>query len=166
VGEFVVLFGPWVEVSPSVLKSTPEEAVVSLEVIVLFTISMFKASRRDTPAPSPSGYVVGDDDTIPPAWIGGEAHHVGAIDVLDGNAAATSSVRGVTHDEVGVDGEQRTVPSLGPVVPGAEQSTLFLGVHGESASAAPIMSSPPPLVGVVGLVLWLNRNELCSMSPL
>ena len=25
---------------------------------------------------------------------------------------------------------------------------------------------PPPLVGIVGLVLWLKRMVLCSMSPL
>jgi hypothetical protein len=35
-----------------------------------------------------------------------------------------------------------------------------------STSGAPITRRPPPLVGMVGLVLWLNRIELCSMSPL
>ena len=35
-----------------------------------------------------------------------------------------------------------------------------------SASGAPMMINPPPLVGMVGLVLWLKRNVLCSMSPL
>ena len=28
-----------------------------------------------------------------------------------------------------------------------------------------MMSRPPPLVGMVGLVLWLNRIALCWMSP-
>ena len=28
-----------------------------------------------------------------------------------------------------------------------------------------MMSTPPPLLGVVGLVLWLNRIALCWMLP-
>src|SRR5579871_2967627 len=38
--------------APSVLKSTPEEAVVSFEAMVLFVSVTAKASSSDTPAPS------------------------------------------------------------------------------------------------------------------
>jgi hypothetical protein len=34
-----------------------------------------------------------------------------------------------------------------------------------SASGAPITSKPPPLVVMVGFVLWLKMTVLCSMSP-
>jgi len=37
---------------PSVLKSTPADAVVSFETIVLLTMVTFRASSIDTPAPS------------------------------------------------------------------------------------------------------------------
>src|SRR5206468_1640457 len=38
--------------APSVLKSTPADAVVSFETIVLLTMVTFRASSIDTPAPS------------------------------------------------------------------------------------------------------------------
>ena len=54
------------------------------------------------------------------------------------------------------------VPSL---VPGAQSWSGSLP-HTGSVSGAPSTARPPPLVGTVGLVLWLNRIWLCSMSPL
>ncbi len=45
---------PWVlaKGAPTVLKSTPDEAVVSLEMIVLLMMFTFNASSREIPAPS------------------------------------------------------------------------------------------------------------------
>src|SRR4029077_2344977 len=58
------------------------------------------------------------------------------------------------------------VPSLGVIVPGGERQSLSLvAAHGGSWSGAPMTSRPPPLVVIVGLVLWLNRIALCSISP-
>src|SRR6202030_1761569 len=45
-------------------------------------------------------------------------------------------------------------------------SVVVVLAHTISASGLPMMTMPPPLAGIVGLVLWLNRIELCSMSPL
>src|SRR5579862_3403267 len=50
----LVQFLPWLLASgaPSVLNSTPEDAVVSLDMIVLFTMFTFSASCSEMPAPS------------------------------------------------------------------------------------------------------------------
>src|SRR6202166_3531471 len=56
------------------------------------------------------------------------------------------------------------VPSLGPTDPrGGTHPRRGLAARGGSQSGAPMISRPPPLAGIVGLVLWLNRIELCSM---
>src|SRR5215472_4841209 len=46
--------GPWLLASgaPSVLNSTPEDAVVSLDMIVLLMMSTYSASCSEIPAPS------------------------------------------------------------------------------------------------------------------
>jgi hypothetical protein len=54
-------------------------------------------------------------------------------------------------------------PSL---VPGAAQSASVVTPHVGSTSGAPMMRMPPPFVGIVGFVAWLNSTELCSISPL
>src|SRR5579864_9081921 len=38
--------------APRVLNSTPDEAVVSFDAMVLLTMSVFRASRREIPPPS------------------------------------------------------------------------------------------------------------------
>ena len=50
----VVQVGPCVLASgaPRVLNSTPEEAVLTLEAIVLLMMSVFNASSSETPPPS------------------------------------------------------------------------------------------------------------------
>ena len=58
------------------------------------------------------------------------------------------------------------VPALGDAGVGGRQSLSVVAPQAGSTSGAPITSRPPPLVGIVGFVLWLNRIELCSMSPL
>src|SRR2546430_16940476 len=58
------------------------------------------------------------------------------------------------------------VPSLVVLGVGGRQSLSVWSPQGGSTSGAPMIRMPPPLVGMVGFVLWLNRIELCSMSPL
>src|SRR5256884_9847169 len=57
------------------------------------------------------------------------------------------------------------VPSLGPIELGGEMQSWSAVEHGGSTSGAPMTRRPPPLVLMVGFVLWLKRIELCSMSP-
>src|SRR5260370_42110663 len=49
------------------------------------------------------------------------------------------------------------MPSLGATGVPFTQSVSIAAPQGGSASGAPITRRPPPLVGSVGLVLWLNR---------
>ena len=60
------------------------------------------------------------------------------------------------------------LPGLPPGAPKGAQSwsILALPLQTRSASGVPMMMRPPPLVGMVGLVLWLKMMVLCSMSPL
>ena len=51
----------WPAGAPRVLKSTPDEAVVSLETMVLLTMFTASASCSETPRAVPAGHVVGDD---------------------------------------------------------------------------------------------------------
>jgi len=60
-----------------VLKSTPDEAVVSLDMTVLLMKSTFNASTSETPAPSQPAHIVGNDivgdlDGVPLRWSRGE----------------------------------------------------------------------------------------------
>src|ERR1700751_6479039 len=50
----LVPHGPWLLASgaPRVLNSTPDEAVVSFDAMVLLTMSVSNASTREIPAPS------------------------------------------------------------------------------------------------------------------
>ncbi len=59
------------------------------------------------------------------------------------------------------------VPSLGPTEPrtGTQSASIWCAA-GRIRIGRAHDEEPPPLVGMVGLVLWLNRIVLCSMSPL
>src|SRR5467141_5262395 len=56
-------------------------------------------------------------------------------------------------------------PSLGALGMDGKQSASVVMPHVGSISGAPMTRTPPPLVAIVGLVLWLNMMVLCSMSP-
>jgi hypothetical protein len=53
-----------------------------------------------------------------------------------------------------------------PGCPGTQSASLGLLPQTISASGVPMTMRPPPLAGIVGLVLWLKMIVLCSMSPL
>src|SRR6266480_3572992 len=56
-------------------------------------------------------------------------------------------------------------PSAG-VTGGVTRQSWSGAGHSGSASGAPMTRIPPPLVAMVGFALWLNRMLLCSMAPL
>src|SRR5579862_5560108 len=182
----VVLDGPCVLArgAPSVLKSMPEEAVESFDMMVLLMMLTFNASSSDTPPPSQPATLL----TMMLLVTSGEYH--GDMDVeIPGNltvllpfgklmtsvpltfwnarppplplSAWLPMIRLALMTRLG------PAPSLGRIEPGAgTQSTSIEPPQAGSASGAPMISRPPPLVAIVGLVLWLKRIALCSMSPL
>src|ERR1700716_175114 len=54
------------------------------------------------------------------------------------------------------------MPSLGGCALAGTQSASVVRPHVGSLSGVPMITSPPPLVDIVGLVLWLNMIVLCS----
>src|SRR5271165_5559658 len=158
--------------APIVVNRIPAEAVVELETIVLLMMFTFRASTKEIPAPSQPATLsammllvtVGD-------------HH---CDGVVGNAstseplmfckrrppplpvsAALPMIRLALMTRLG------PMPSLGVRrIAGSRQSMSIAPPHVVSTSGVPMTRRPPPLAGIVGLRLWLNRIELCSMSPL
>src|SRR6267154_479838 len=165
--------GPWALArgAPSVLKSTPEEAVVSLDAIVLLMMFTFSASSSEIPAPSQPATllvmmllvtvtlyqllgVVGKASTSPPLMACRRMPPPLPL------SAPLPMIRLALITRPG------PVPSLGAEGVGGRQSRSVVAPQAGSTSGAPMIRMPPPLVGMVGFVLWLNRIELCSMSPL
>ena len=88
-----------------------------------------------------------------------------AVDTLEAYAAAAAGFRGVTHDQVGIDHQVADRCRRPPCRRhGCNPHQARRDTVG-SVSGAPMTRRPPPLLGVVGLVLWLNRIVLCSMLP-
>src|SRR6267143_1606071 len=104
-------------------KSVPDDAVESLETIVLLIRFTTRESCNDTPLPASA--------TLPIIRL-----------------ALTTRLR----------------PMPSPTVPKAWLQSVS-GSPGQvgSVSGALMMRRPPPLLGVVGLVAWLNRIVLCWM---
>ena len=139
---------------------------------VVDDVDVQSVDHRDSGA-IPSGNVVRDDVVgdrgRPPLGRScREGEHVRTVDVLEAQAAAAAGFRSVAHDQVGIDDQVGT----NAVARGTEQSWItgnpmsMAPPHVGSTSGVPMTSRPPPLAGMVGLRLWLNRMELCSMSPL
>ena len=165
----------WPGGKEGVRTATPDEAVESLETIVLLTRFTASESCNDTPPPSQPATLLAmmllvtltEYQLTGQDWLHGKRgeDHFRAVDALEADAAAAAGFRRVAHDQVGIDHQagtgavahrsQRRGSNPHPARPG----------HVGSVSGALMISIPPPLVGVVGLVLWLNRIELCSMSP-
>jgi len=85
------------------------------------------------------------------------AGHIRAVDGLEAQAAAAAAVRGVAHEQVGVNQQARSnaiaQPGNAIVVGHAADSTVSPLTTVWPSGAAPMTISPPPLVGMVGLVL-------------
>ena len=97
-------------------------------------------------------------------WLGTD--NFGAVHRLQPQAAAAAALGAVAHDQVGVDHQpragaiaqaRRTIDVGRGTALGRPRSTMVM-----PSGAAPMTITPPPLVGTVGLMLWLNTTELCS----
>src|SRR5664279_4636153 len=162
-------------------KSGPAVAVESLETIVLLMMFTANASCSDTPPPSqPATLLVmmllvtvtefHRHDALP-----GVRHETRPFGKLTTSVPLTCcSLRPpplplsaeLPIIRLALITSPGPVPSLGGIELGFGTQSLSLArLHGGSGSGAPITSKPPPLAVMVGLVLWLNRIELCSISP-
>src|ERR1035437_4457661 len=158
--------------APMVVNRIPAEAVVELETIVLLMIFAFRASSSEIPAPSQRATL----SAMMLLVILGEDHWDGVVAKASTSepftcwrrrppplpdSAALPMIRLALMTRLG------PMPSLGRTVLGPDtQSWSVVAPQGGAMSGVPMISKPPPLAGTVGLRLWLNRMELCSMSPL
>ena len=140
------------------LKSTPDEAVVSLDMTVLLMKSTFNASTSETPAPSQPATllvmillvtlteyhcagVVGKVTTSEPLMFCKRSPPPLPL------SAALPIIRLALISRPG------PTPSLGPIRLVAPTQSWSTVEHGGSTSGEPMIRSPPPLAGIVGLVL-------------
>src|SRR5579864_5177028 len=155
--------------APRVLKSTPDDAVVSLDMIVLLMMFTRNASTIEMPAPSQPATLL----TITLLVNVTSFHRVGVLGKVTTSvplmacnlippplpaSAALPIIRLASMTRPG------PVPSLGPTEPGVgTQSWSVVAPQSGSTSGAPMIRSPPPLAGIVGFVLWLNTIVLCRI---
>src|ERR1700693_1863537 len=153
--------------APRVLKSTPAEAVVSFDMIVLLTRLTTSASCRDTPAPSQPATLLAMMLLVTLT----EYQRLGVLGKVTTSVPLTPWKRMPPPLPLSAELPMiklALITMLGPVpslVPGA-QSASGAAPHTGSVSGEPMITIPPPLVAIVALTLWLNRIELCSMSAL
>src|SRR5207253_5216482 len=169
--------------APSVLNSTPDDAVLSLDMIVLLMMFAFNASSRETPPPSQpatlltmmllvtSGEYHGEREPLIP----GKVTLLAPFGKLITSEPLTCCKRrppplplsaALPMIRLALISRPGPTPSLGPTEPRAGTQSWSVGsLQGGSTSGEPMITRPPPLVAIVGLALWLNRIELCSMSP-
>src|SRR5207253_767894 len=170
VPQFAVQVGPgWLAMGPPrVLKSTPDEAVLALKEIVLLTMFTLGESNSEIPAPSPPAtlstmmLLV----TVTRFHCPGSSGKATMSDPLTAwkpmpppvpLSAAFPMIRLALITSPG------PTPSLGPIaaatIPAAveggpqSRSVAALPLQTISASGVPMMIMPPPLAGIVGLVL-------------
>src|SRR5579871_1276879 len=161
---------PWLLASgaPRVLKSTPDDAVVSLDMIVLLMMLVFRASSNEMPAPSHPATLL----TMMLLVRVMSFQRLGEVGKLTTSvplmfcrrtppplpeSAELPIIRLASSTRPG------PVPSLGPIggaVTGSTQSWSVVAPQVGSTSGAPMIAMPPPLAGIVGLVLWLKRMVL------
>src|SRR5438132_3395948 len=160
--------------APTVLNSTPADAVLSLDMIVLLMMFTFNASSRETPPPSQPATLL----TMMLLVTSGE-YHGEREPLIPGNVTLLAPF-GKLMTSVPLTFCRRRPPPLplsaalpmirlalitrpGPVPslnPGAQSTSVMLphsrptvATAGLPSGAAPMMAMPPPLVGTVGLVL-------------
>src|SRR5437016_2487957 len=150
-----------------VLKSTPDEAVASLETTVLLMKFTTSESVNDTPAPSQPATLL---EMILLVTLT-EYQFAGVWGKVDTSVPLTPWKRmppplplSAALPIIRLASTTRPGPVPSPI-PGG-QSLSGTVVHTGSVSGAIMTMIAPPLVGVVGLVLWLNRIALCWMLPL
>src|SRR5664279_3026686 len=151
-------FGEPASGAPRVLNSGPAEAVLSLEMTVLLMKFTTRESTSDTPAPSQPATLLVMMLLVTVA----EYHCAGVLGKLTTSVPfipwrrmppplPASAPLPITR--LALITRPGPVPSLNP---GGAQSRSVRAPQVGSTSGAPMMSRPPPLVEMVGLVLWLK----------
>src|SRR5690242_14261192 len=167
------------------LNRSPEDAVESLDTMVLLLMSTFNASSSDTPPPSQPATLLAMMLLV--IWIAfqGEAnwkarepsagcpgHEVALVPLGKLSTSVPLACCNRSPPPLPLSAElpmirlalmtrPGPVPSLGEIEPGAEKQSLSLTEpQAGSGSGAPMISNPPPLVVMVGLVVWLKRMVL------
>ena len=135
------------------LNSTPAEAVVSFETMVLLMKFTLNASCSDTPAPSHPAtllvmmlLVTQDASSTDPERPGKLEISVPFTDCS--RIRLRFRFRRVTHDQVCIDHQAWPVPSWQSrsAIRVSHCATAFDTCCGEPVGAAPMMRIPPPLV--------------------
>src|SRR5437660_4720323 len=146
-------------------NSDPDDAVESLETIVLLIRFTASESCNDTPPPSQPATLL----VMMLLVTLTEYQRSGLLGKVPTSAPLTPWKRRPPPEpasaalpmmRLALISRLRPMPS--PTVPKAwEQSASGSPGHVGSVSGALMMSRPPPLLGVVGFVAWLNRIVLC-----
>src|ERR1700719_5123371 len=153
--------------APRLVVSTPEEARESLWVMVLLMIFTFNASCNEIPAPSQPArlfammllVIVTSCQCC--GWVANVATSVPLTCCRRMPPPLPLSAE-LPWIRLALISKPGPVPSLNP---GGQSVSGTPGQTG-SVSGVPMTWMAPPLVGIVGLLLWLNAKVLCSMSPL
>ena len=161
-------------------KSTPDEAVESLETIVLLTMFTARASWSETPAPSQPATLLEMmllvTVTVFQAQSEKSKHERIPLGKLTTSVPLTCCKRrppplplsaALPRMRLALITRPGPVPSLGGIVAGSGTQSLSVVTPQVriGGSGAPMTSTPPPLVVMDGFVLWLNRIALCAMVP-
>src|SRR5215472_14152910 len=168
--------------APIVSNSTPDDPVLSLEMTVLLIKFTARASSSETPAPSqPATLLVmmllvrvtefqpqlarlAFGHTLAPFGKLTTSEPLMLCSAIPPPVPLSAWLPMIKFALIVKPGP---VPSLGPTDPSAgTQSWSVCEPQVGSTSGEPMITIAPPLVGMVGLVLWLKRKALCSMSPL
>src|SRR6267143_5348041 len=153
--------------APSVSNSTPAEAVESLSTTVLFLKSTFTASWIDAPPPAQPATLFAMMLLVTEIAY----QCVGSLGLFRMSLPLASSIRKPPPLPLSAVLPMIRLASMvtGPVPSdnaGATSMSMSEFSLAVPSGLAPWTTSPPPHVGIVGLLLWLNRNELCAMTPL
>src|SRR6266404_2398147 len=165
--------GPWLLANgpPIVLNSMPDDAVVSLDTIVLLMMFTNSASCSEIPAPSQPATLLSMMLLVTDTWY----QFSGVVGKVSTSVPLTSCRRRppplplsapLPMIRLALITRLGPMPSPGATGVGFRQSESVVAPQAGSTSGAPMTSTPPPLVGMVGLAASLNRILLCSMSPL
>src|SRR4029077_8999298 len=157
--------------APRVLKSTPDEAVVSLDIIVLLMMFTASPSSSEIPAPSQPATLLAmmllvtcTEYQFPGVF--GKATPSDPFTFWKAMPPPLPLSAALPIIRLALITRPGPTPSLGVTLLGAgTQSWSVVVPHVGSTSGAPMTRIPPPFEAIVGLVLWLNRMALCSMSP-
>src|SRR5882672_10706360 len=159
-------------IAPSVLNSTPADAVVSLDTTVLLMKLTFSASCIDTPPPSQPAtlFAITLLVTMTPFQLFGV---VGKKPTSVPLICCRRRPPPLPLSALLPMIRLASITSPGPVpspIPGGQSTSVVVPHSWPLASVrselAPTMAIPPPLVGSVGLTLWLNRIQLFAIRPL